>query len=86
MPPLSVSPYKPARAVNIGLDRVRGRSTSPLPPALPPKAIDLNSSTRSTDRESGAKITRRAFLCDVVVESQGEGTLSFHDEAARPVN
>jgi hypothetical protein len=35
--------------------------------------IDLNSSTRSTDRESEKKITRRAFLCDVVVEREGEG-------------
>jgi hypothetical protein len=40
---------------------------------VPPKMIDLNSSTRSTDRESGKKITRRAFLCDVVVEREGEG-------------
>lgn len=65
MPPLT-SPHKSGS---------RHRSTSPLPPPLPPKAIDLNSSTRSTDRETGSKVTRRAFLCDVVVEREGEGSL-----------
>lgn len=60
----------------------RYRSPSPLPPPVPSKTIDLNSSTRSTDKETGAKITRRAFLCDVVVEREGEGpcciTLRFN--------
>lgn len=50
----------------------RHLSAEPFPPA-PPKAIDLNSSTRSTDKDSGRKITRRAFLCDIVVEREGEG-------------
>lgn len=62
------SPYK------IGVaSGSRHRSASPLPPAPPPKAIDLNSSTRSTDQASGQKITRRAFICDVVVEQDSEG-------------
>jgi hypothetical protein len=66
MPGLS-SPYRSTGPLG------RQRSTSPLPPAPPAKPIDLNSSTRTTDRETGAKITRRAFLCDVVLEREGEG-------------
>jgi len=66
MPALS-SPYKAS-------GEARTRSASPLPPPVPAKPIDLNSSTRSTDRETGAKISRRAFLCDVVIEREGEGT------------
>lgn len=64
MPGLS-SPYRGPNG--------RQRSSSPLPPPVPAKPIDLNSSTRSTDKETGTKITRRAFLCDVVVEREGEG-------------
>lgn len=65
MPGLS-SPYK---AMAMG----RQRSTSPLPPPVPAKTIDLNSSTKSTDKETGSKISKRAFLCDVVIEREGEG-------------
>lgn len=70
MAPLS-SPYKVGMQ---GINRHRSASPLPPPPQLPPKAIDLNSSTRSTDQASGQKITRRAFICDVVVENEGEGT------------
>ncbi|KAK4685638.1 hypothetical protein P7C73_g4506, partial [Tremellales sp. Uapishka_1] len=70
------SPYKA---------RPKQRSTSPLPPPPPPKAIDLNSSTRSTDKETGVKITRRAFHCDVVVEKGGEETASFLTNLGLPL-
>jgi hypothetical protein len=43
------------------------------PPLPPPKPIDLNSSTRSTDQSTGSKVTRRAFHCDVILESEGPG-------------
>ncbi|WVN91089.1 uncharacterized protein L203_106336 [Cryptococcus depauperatus CBS 7841] len=67
----------------------RHRSAEPFPPTLPAKAIDLNSSTKSIDRETGNKITRRAFLCDVVVERQGEETanlLAHLGEPLRPLS
>lgn len=64
--PTLTSPYK-------SMNMSRQRSTSPLPPPVPSKPIDLNSSTTSTDRETGTKVTKRAFLCDVVVENEGEG-------------
>ena len=63
----------PHKQTPTSIGKVPRRSMSPLPPPPPPKAIDLNSSTRSTDKETGAKITRRAFLCDLIVEEQGEG-------------
>ena len=61
----------------------KSRPTSPLPPPLPPKAIDLNNSTRSTDNETGQKFTRRAFLCDVVVEREGGGSSSMAGRLVR---
>lgn len=70
-PIVSGSPFRP---------RSRGPTArSPSPPPLPPKAsaIDLNSSTRSTDRETGLKVTKRAFLCDVVVERNGPETTAL---------
>lgn len=78
MAPLS-SPYKVGNMNVAGPSR--HRSASPLPPVLPPKAIDLNSSTKSTDQVSGTKITRRAFICDVVVENEGEGASFIGEEA-----
>ncbi|WVQ64179.1 uncharacterized protein L199_002341 [Kwoniella botswanensis] len=69
MPPSAItsSPLKYRQPVT------RQRSAEPFAPPVPAKPIDLNSSTKSTDRETGQKITRRAFLCDIVVENQGEG-------------
>ncbi|KAK8843437.1 hypothetical protein IAR55_007094 [Kwoniella newhampshirensis] len=64
---------------------VRHRSAEPLPPPPPPKTIDLNSSTRSTDRETGNKVTRRAFLCDVVVEREGEETANLLAHLGEPL-
>ncbi|WRT68909.1 uncharacterized protein IL334_005891 [Kwoniella shivajii] len=61
------------------------RSEDDLPPALASKAIDLNSSTRSTDRDTGAKITKRAFLCDVVVEREGEETANLLAHLGEPL-
>ncbi|WVQ75384.1 hypothetical protein IAR50_005004 [Cryptococcus sp. DSM 104548] len=77
MPPFP-SPAKP-RPLS------RHRSAEPLPPPLPPKAIDLNSSTRSTDNDIGNKVTRRAFLCDVVVEKQGEETANLLAHLGEPL-
>ncbi|OWZ53685.1 hypothetical protein C368_04069 [Cryptococcus neoformans 125.91] len=62
----------------------RHLSAEPFPPA-PPKAIDLNSSTRSTDKDSGGKITRRAFLCDIVVEREGEETANLLAHLGEPL-
>ncbi|EIW66895.1 hypothetical protein M231_05581 [Tremella mesenterica] len=67
-----ISPHKP-------------QSTSPLPPPPPPKAIDLNSSTRSTDRETGAKIVRRAFHCDLILKSHGDDTTHLLEELGSPL-
>ncbi|WVF65702.1 hypothetical protein IAT40_000433 [Kwoniella sp. CBS 6097] len=69
---------------------LRQRSAEPLSdqPPVPSKPIDLNSSTRSTDKSTGNKITRRAFLIDVVVESPGEETanlLSHFGDPVRPL-
>jgi hypothetical protein len=50
--------------------RKRQSQTPPPPPA---KTIDLNSSTRSTDPQTGAKTTKRAFHCDLIVKSDGQG-------------
>ncbi|WVQ81448.1 hypothetical protein IAT38_003572 [Cryptococcus sp. DSM 104549] len=79
MAPLYPSPSKYKPAVT------RHKSAEPLPPPLPPKAIDLNSSTRSTDRETGGKVTRRAFLCDVVVERDGEETANILAHLGEPL-
>lgn len=69
------SPYKASRAGSI----------SPLPPVPPPKAIDLNSSTRSTDRETGHKITKRAFHCDLIVENDDPETLELVQLLGEPL-
>ncbi|WWD21038.1 hypothetical protein CI109_105519 [Kwoniella shandongensis] len=63
----------------------RHKSAEPLPPPPPPKLIDLSSSTKSTDRETGNKITRRAFLCDVVVEREGEETANLLAHLGEPL-
>lgn len=42
-------------------------------PAAPSKPIDLNSSTRSCDPETGTQITRRAFHCDIIVPNETPG-------------
>ncbi|WWC64175.1 uncharacterized protein I303_106783 [Kwoniella dejecticola CBS 10117] len=73
------SPLKPRQHV------IRHRSAEPLPSPPPSKAIDLNSSTRSTDRETGQKVTRRAFLCDVVVEKEGEDTANLLASLGNPL-
>ncbi|ORX38894.1 hypothetical protein BD324DRAFT_296964 [Kockovaella imperatae] len=70
--PTFPSPYKQSGGTPGGR-----QSGSPIPPPPPPKPIDLNSSTRSTDKETGSKITRRAFLCDLVVEHEGEETANL---------
>jgi hypothetical protein len=74
------SPYGIGKGLGLGAPAGSLATTSTststsagFPPPVPPKMMNLNSSTRSTDRESGKKITRRAFLCDVVVEREGEG-------------
>lgn len=69
------SPYRASRA----------GSASPLPPPPPPKAIDLNSSTRSTDRETGHKITRRAFHCDLILEDDTPETLDLVALIGEPI-
>ncbi|WWC91355.1 uncharacterized protein L201_006298 [Kwoniella dendrophila CBS 6074] len=63
----------------------RQRSADPFPPPPPSKPIDLNSSTRSTDKETGQKVTRRAFLLDVVVENQGEETANLLSHLGNPL-
>ncbi|KAK6904572.1 hypothetical protein I203_105388 [Kwoniella mangroviensis CBS 8507] len=85
MPPSAItsSPLKYRQPVT------RQRSAEPFAPPVPAKPIDLNSSTRSTDRETGQKITRRAFLCDIVVENQGEETgnlLSYLGTPLKPLS
>ncbi|OCF72444.1 hypothetical protein I204_06823 [Kwoniella mangroviensis CBS 8886] len=85
MPPSAItsSPLKYRQPVT------RQRSAEPFAPTVPAKPIDLNSSTRSTDRETGQKITRRAFLCDIVVENQGEETgnlLSYLGTPLKPLS
>ncbi|WWC97695.1 hypothetical protein V866_004579 [Kwoniella sp. B9012] len=81
MPPSAItsSPLKYRQPVT------RQRSAEPFAPPLPAKPIDLNSSTRSTDRETGQKITRRAFLCDIVVENQGEETANLLSYLGTPL-
>ncbi|OCF31354.1 hypothetical protein I316_06959 [Kwoniella heveanensis BCC8398] len=72
----------PHRSPGRGL---RQRSAEPLSSSNP---IDLNSSTRSTDKDTGNKVTRRAFLIDVVVENAGEETanlLSHFGDPVRPL-
>ncbi|WWC73238.1 uncharacterized protein I206_107204 [Kwoniella pini CBS 10737] len=64
---------------------VRHRSAEPVPPPLPSKPIDLNSSTMSTDKESGQKLTRRAFICDVVLEKQGEESANLLASLGKPL-
>lgn len=73
-PIASASPFRPR-------SRAATRN-SPSPPPVPPKtttskAIDLSSSTTSTDRATVSKITRRAVVCDVVVERDGEETTTL---------
>ncbi|RSH95410.1 hypothetical protein EHS25_000497 [Saitozyma podzolica] len=85
------SPYGMGKGAGLGAAvgslATTSTSTSPaLPPPLPPKMIDLNSSTRSTDRESEKKITRRAFLCDVVVEREGEETNALLAQFGQPLS
>ncbi|ORY29168.1 hypothetical protein BCR39DRAFT_533070 [Naematelia encephala] len=63
----------------------RPGSAASLPPPVPPKTIDLNSSTRSTDKETGTKVTRRAFHCDVIVEREGAETRELLMHLGRPV-
>lgn len=73
--PIGTSPFR---------SKSRGPTRdSPSPPPLPPKhagskhVIDLNSSTGSFDRNTGSKVTRRAVLCDIVVERHGEETTNL---------
>ncbi|WVW79055.1 hypothetical protein I302_101018 [Kwoniella bestiolae CBS 10118] len=81
MPPSAItsSPLKYRQPVT------RHRSAEPFAPLPPTKPIDLNSSTKSTDRETGSKITRRAFLCDIVVEKQGEETANLLAHLGQPL-
>ena len=65
MPTLSSSPFKSLA--------MPGETVTSVGPPLPLKIIDLNSSTRSTDKETGHIVTRTAFVCDIVVERQNEG-------------
>jgi hypothetical protein len=63
---------------NLSTNRMASPFRSPYrnaisPPLPPPKHIDLNSSTRSTDHSTGSKVTRRAFHCDVILEAEGPG-------------
>ncbi|WVR09186.1 hypothetical protein IAU60_006248 [Kwoniella sp. DSM 27419] len=51
-------------------------------PGLP---IDLNSSTRSTDGDTGHKITRRAFLIDLVVDKPGRETADLLAHLGSPL-
>jgi hypothetical protein len=57
-------------------------TTSTQGPPTPAKPIDLNSSTATTDRATLTKVTRRAFLIDVVVDStstsEGESWVMCH--------
>ncbi|KAL7421475.1 hypothetical protein Q5752_004362 [Cryptotrichosporon argae] len=84
--PLTGSPFKqrPSMPALRAGQPYASTSTAAAPP-VPPKPIDLNSSTRSTDHSTGAKITRRAFLCDVVVERQGEETATLLAHLGTPL-
>lgn len=79
--PIGASPFTRPKSRSA----VSRNSPSP-PPPVPPKSlsvsvprhvIDLNSSTGSYDRSSGSSVSRRAVLCDVVVENHGEETSSL---------